>query len=174
MLFDHNLFNFLVIEEYHYLLSQFVETAPFLYVSSKLADANIQCAIHCLTTAQDEASICAILKFLLDVFELTKASRTTLTEYSLPEIIPLMTRYGNTLITNMIRGLVYTFSRDRSLIDDVSEIIYVMSQQIGPASVFGMIAQGIGSFPQNELSVELQNRFLVKIKLYVEKLDEIK
>lgn len=123
--------------------------------------------MHCLTLAQDEASICAILKFLLDMFELTKSSRTTLTEYSLPEIIPLMNQHGTALITNMLRGLVYTFSRDRSLIDDVSEIIYVMSQQIGPAAVFGMIAQSIGGFPQNELSVDLQNAFLIKIKGYV-------
>ena len=123
--------------------------------------------MYCLTTAQDEAAISAILKFLLDLFELAKPSRTTLTEYSVPEIIPLMHQHGATLITNMLRGLVYTFSRDRGLIEDVSEVIYVMSQQIGPAAVFTMVGQSLSSFPQAELSAELQNTFLVKLKGYV-------
>lgn len=130
-----------------------------------MAAATLQCAMFCLTTAQDEASISAILKFLLDLFELTKASRTTLTEYSVPEIIPLMHQHGASLISNMLRGLVYTFSRDRGLIEDVSEVIYVMSQQIGPASVFTMVGQSLSTFPEAELSVELQKTFLLKLKV---------
>ena len=157
---------FLVIEEYHYLLSQFIDSNPFLFLQAKLAPATLQCALHCLSTAQDESSISSILKYLLDLFEMTKAERTSLLEYSLPIVIPLMREQGPTLMSHLFRGLVYNFSKDRGLICDVADVIYVMSRQLGVEPVFTMIGETVSSFPKNELSVELQGVFLTKIKRY--------
>ena len=63
------------MEEYHFLLSQFVDSSPTLFLSSKLASATFECAKYCLSSAQDEPTISAILKYILDLFDLVKPNR---------------------------------------------------------------------------------------------------
>lgn len=155
-----------MIEEYHFLLSQFLDSAPELFLVSELTQPTFQCALFCLPTSKTESSISAILKFLIDLFDLTKPTRTNLVNLSNPCIIPLMQSHGTSLIAALFHGLIHTFSRDIGLIEDVAEIIHIMSLRLGPQPVFGMVRDCVAAFPKSEMSDDLQNTFLLKIQRY--------
>jgi hypothetical protein len=152
------------VEEYHYLLSQFLDSAPILFLASNLAPPTFQCALYCMKTSKDEPSVSAILKFIIDLFDLTNPSRASLVQVSNPSILPLMQEHGTDLITSLLNGMVHTFSRDRGLIEDVAEIIHILSLRLGPQPVFAMVSECVSIFPKNEMSVEVQNTFLVKMQ----------
>jgi hypothetical protein len=117
-----------------------------------------------MKSSKDEPSVSAILKFIIDLFDLTNPSRASLVQVSNPSIIPLMQENGTDLTMSLLNGMVRTFSRDRGLIEDVAEIIHILSLRLGPQPVFAMVNDCVSQFPKNEMSNELQTAFLVKIQ----------
>ena len=77
-----------------------------------------------------------------------------------------MQEHGTPLVSALLNGLIHTFSRDRGLIEDVAEIIHILSLRLGPQPVFMMVSECVSQFPKSEMSDELQTAFLVKIQRY--------
>lgn len=157
----------LVVEEYFYLLTQFLDTCPALLISSGYLPATIECALYCLTFENSD-TITSVLRYFMELLEVSKPGKSSLDLLVVTQCLQVLEQNGKALVQCLFRGLVYTFSKDRAIISDVAEIISLMAASLSSENVLQMINSAIEAFPVNEMSLELKGQFVVKIKGIIE------
>ncbi|KAJ3312568.1 Nuclear import receptor [Boothiomyces sp. JEL0838] len=157
----------LVVEEYFYLLTQFLDTCPALLISSGYLPATIECALYCLTFENSD-TITSVLRYFMELLEVSKPGKSSLDLLVVTQCLQVLEQNGKPLVQCLFRGLVYTFSKDRAIISDVAEIISLMAASLSSENVLQMINSAIEAFPVNEMSLELKGQFMVKIKGIIE------
>ncbi|KAJ3273070.1 Nuclear import receptor [Terramyces sp. JEL0728] len=157
----------LIVEEYFYLLTQFLDTCPALLITSGYLPATIECALYCLTF-ENSNTITSVLRYFMELLEVSKPSNTAFDQIITNQSLQTLQQNGQALVQCLLRGLVYTFSKDRAIISDVAEIISLLALCLSNGSVLQMINSAIEAFPVNEISVELQAQFIAKIKGIIE------
>ncbi len=152
----------LVIEEYHFLLTQFIDSCPELIMTSDLINSTFQCALYCISN-DNGASIAAILQYLLALFEIAKTRSQNLDQLQIQSVQSLIQNNGTDLLRSLLRGLIYSFERDRGIISDVAELLSIISLVCTPAITIQMISVVIEEFPLTEMPLEHKSSFLEKI-----------
>ena len=154
-----------VMEEYFSMLSDFVYCCPNRFVSSSLPTSTFQCGLFCLQGTDEPALVLAILRFYHDVFVLAQPNQTRVAVVSVQPMSHLLDQHAQDFITALMKGLVFTFPRDREIVDDVSDCLDLVCQSLGLEKLFGTIQRVVEShFPEsNEASVALRDGFLRKL-----------
>jgi hypothetical protein len=106
-----------------------------------------------------QVNVTAILRFLIDIFAFG------IKEESVNNIlIGLYKLYGSEMVKNLFKGLIYSFTKDRQVIEDVAELFYTTSQVVGYNTVLQIVHSTIEQFPIQEMSNELKSQFIVKFQ----------
>jgi transportin-3 len=152
-----------VIEEYHYMLSTFIDASPASFLDSPLLSSTFQCAVYCLNS-QTEISVNSVLRYIIDIFELANQTKSSVSSKATPLVIGLLEQQGSSLVQNVLKGLIYTFSRDRVIITDCAELFLGLSVIIGTANTMQLVKSSVCNFPEKEMSNELKTAFLIKVQ----------
>ncbi|KAL2916946.1 Nuclear import receptor [Polyrhizophydium stewartii] len=156
-------FEMVLIEEYHLLLAEFAEVCPNLFLSSQLVVSTFQCALFCLN-APSPYSVISVLRFLRDILTLATPRRAaTVSEAAAAPLREMLAQNGVAFATSLFKGLVFTFARDREIVQDVAETILTECEVVGADAVVAFAqAAAETAFPEAELSAELRDGFLRK------------
>ncbi|KAJ3325591.1 Nuclear import receptor [Boothiomyces sp. JEL0866] len=163
----------LIVEEYFYLLTQFLDTCPSLLISSGYLPATIECALYCLTFENSE-TIISVLRYFMELLEISKPGQTAIDQTIVSQCLQIIEQNGKSLVQCLFRGLVYNFSKDRAIISDVAEIISLLALCLSNGNALQMISSAIDAFPVSEMSLELKGQFMVKIKAVIESAQTVK
>jgi hypothetical protein len=150
----------MVVEEYHYLLSMYVDACPELFLQSPLLNATMECAIFCLSSTSDLATQ-AVLRYVIDVLELGNPKNGNGTHTML--LATLLEQCGQVLLASLFKGIIYTFSKVQGIVSDVGEIVFLLSVVIGTQKTVHFVKLCVDQFPIQEMSLELKEQFMKKI-----------
>jgi hypothetical protein len=150
----------MVVEEYHYLLSMYVDSCPELFLHSPLLNATMECAIYCLSSSSDLATQ-AVLRYIIDVLELGNPKNGN-GNYTML-LSALMEQCGQLLLASLFKGIIHTFSKVQGIISDVGEIVFLLSVVIGTQKTVHLVKLCVDQFPIQEMSLELKEQFMTKL-----------
>ncbi|KAL5032389.1 hypothetical protein BDV3_000966 [Batrachochytrium dendrobatidis] len=151
-----------VIEEYHMMLSEFIDTCPNAFLGSTLWTYTLECALFCLS-APSLVSLASVLRFLRDLVSLGLPSNKEPTNMTTASVRDMLTQSGPKIAKAIFDGLMYTFPRDREVVKDVAKTLQVECEILGTVSVVASVRSAIeSSFLESELSAELCESFLRK------------
>ncbi|KAH6560059.1 hypothetical protein BASA50_003202 [Batrachochytrium salamandrivorans] len=152
-----------VIEEYHMLLSEFIDSCPKLFLGSALWTSTIQCALFCLS-APSPISLVSVLRYFNDLISLGLPSQKTVPVAATAQVRDMLIHNGPDIAKAMLRGLVFTFPRDREIVGDIAKAFQVECEVLGTGPALAFVRSATeSSFPVSELSVELREAFLHKM-----------
>ena len=124
-----------------------------------MLESTFQCAIFCLNSTIN-ISINSVIRYITDVLEIPKVGLVG----SKDTISRLIATAGGQLINNLFYGLIHIFPKDRQVVADVGEIIYLVREAVGLEMSYAFIKQKIESIPDNEMPAELKSTFLTKMQ----------
>lgn len=152
-----------MVEEYHYLLCQFIEVRPVEFLRSPLAESTIQCALYCLSSS-NELATASILRFLSELFELGIPEKSRLPADVPPLVTSLMRQHAPAFIQAFFVSIVVSFPRERGIISDVADILSIITKQLGTDATLQMMTAPLEKIPVAEMSTDLKQAFIIKLK----------
>jgi hypothetical protein len=151
----------MIIEEFHYLLSMYIDAATDAFLDSPLLNSTCECAVYCLGTTLEIANT-AVLRFIVDVFELGQPQNGNPQRTQI--ISALMEQYGLPLVANLFKCIIYNFSKVQGVTSDVAEIFLLCLGIVGKEKTIQVIHACVEQFPIQEMSIELKGNFMLKIQ----------
>jgi hypothetical protein len=78
----------------------------------------------------------------------------------------LIEQYGHVLFPNLFQGIIFNFSKVHGIIADVADIVYLTTKLVGIPQTIQLVQGCVEQFPVQEMSNELKQKFMIKMKRY--------
>jgi transportin-3 len=151
-MFDEN------IEEFHFLLYQVTKKCPSLLLGPTL-QSSVRCGVYCLSTPSADAFVC-VLKYFQELLELSRnAQQPDISR----QIFSALEESRLGLIETLFRGLIYSFARDRDVVEDIAESLCGIHEVVGHDAMLAISQMALSNFPKEQLSVDQSNKFLTRL-----------
>ena len=156
----HLLLTNLAIEDYFYMMTEFLEGAPVVLVSHPVLPSIVDCALQCLDS-ESAATLVSIYEWITRLFETLPNSKVPASCSPLLETIVL--QKGKTLVSQSFKGLLHHFPREREVVSYVGDCFKAF-YQLSPGFLFELVGMMLDSLDEQSYSQSEKAAFKEKFR----------